>query len=119
MAIKILFILRKPPYSGAYAQESLDVAMTLAAFDQDVALLLLDDAVFQVKSGQQLLAATFKNLAAIYQALPIYDINDLYVETESLNERGLTLANLCIPVVQVSRTNVGEFCKQFDVIYSG
>ncbi len=119
MAKKILFILRKPPYCGAYAQESLDIAMTLAAFDQDVALLLLDDAVFQVKSGQQPLVADFKNLAAIYQALPLYDINDLYVEAESLTERGLILANLCVPVVQVSRNNISEFCKQFDVIYSG
>jgi len=47
-----LFILRKPAHSGAHVQEMLDIILTTAAFDQKVSILLIDDAVFQLKKGQ-------------------------------------------------------------------
>ena len=47
-----LFVLRKPSYSGLYVQEMLDIILTTAAFEQNVTILLLDDAVFHLKNHQ-------------------------------------------------------------------
>lgn len=115
---KILYILRKPPYQGVLAQETLDVVFTLAAFDQFVNLLFLDDAVFQLKMGQHP-AAGLKNIASMLQALPLYDVNQVFVESESLEERGLALSDLALDVIPLTRSGIGNLCQQYDVILAG
>ena len=113
---KILFVLRKPPHSGAYAQEMLDIIMTVAAFDQEVSILLLDNAVFQLKKQQRPEGTGLKDTATIFKALPLYDINTIYAEAESLQERGLTPDSLDESVIKIPRNNVGEFFKQFNLL---
>jgi tRNA 2-thiouridine synthesizing protein C len=116
---KILFILRKSPHSGAYAQEMLDIIMTAAAFDQEVSVLLLDNAIFQIKQQQQPESAGLKDTAAIFKALPVYNVQTLYVEKESLQEQGLSLDQLDEPVLEILRSKIGEFFTQFDIILPG
>ena len=116
---KILFVLRKAPHSGAYAQEMLDIIMTAAAFDQEISILFLDNAVFQLKQQQSPEQAGLKNTAAIFKALPLYGINALCVETESLQERGLNPDKLSEAVLEIPRNKVGEFFKNFDLVLPG
>lgn len=116
---KFLFVLRKPAHSGAYLQEMLDIILTTAAFDQSVSILWLDDAVFQLKNGQQPEMLGLKDTAAMFQALALYDVTELYMETESLQERGLTLNALCLPVQTLARGTIGEFMQRFDVVFAG
>ncbi len=116
---KILFALRKPPHSGAYTQEMLDIIMTTAAFDQEVNVLLLDNAVFQIKKGQNPASLGLKDTAAMFKALPIYNVQTLYVEKESLQERGLGKDDLDEPALEIPRSEVGEFFRQFDLILTG
>jgi len=116
---KILFVLRKPPHSGAYTQEMLDIIMTAAAFDQEVSVLLLDNAVFHSKDQQQPEAFGLKNTLAIFKALPLYEIPTIFVETESIQERGLSVDDLDAVVQEILRKNVGEFFNQFGLILSG
>jgi tRNA 2-thiouridine synthesizing protein C len=116
---RYLFVLRKPPHSGAYVQELLDIILTTAAFDQHVSLLLLDDAVFQLKNGQNPDCAGMKDTAAIFKALEIYDVNDIYVEMESLQERGLTVDDLCLPLQTLCRRDIAGLMQGFDRVFSG
>jgi tRNA 2-thiouridine synthesizing protein C len=114
-----LFVLRKPAHSGAYVQEMLDSILTTAAFDQKVSILFLDDGVFQLKSGQHPEKAGMKDTAAIFNALEIYDVEDLYAEVESLQERGLKPGNLCLPVQEFYRRDIAGLMKRFDVVFAG
>jgi len=116
---KYLFVLRKPAHSGAHVQEMLDIILITAAFDQSVSILLLDDAVFQLKNGQQPGQSRNKDTAAIYKALALYDINNIYTETESLEQRGLVPGDLFLPVQVLSRNNITGLMKQFDVVFAG
>jgi tRNA 2-thiouridine synthesizing protein C len=114
-----LFVLRKPPHSGAKVQEILDIILTTAAFDQKVSVLLLDDGVFQLKKGQNPEPANLKDTAVIFSALEIYDVNELYIEVESLRERGLKSEDLCLPIQTLYRKDIAGLMKRFDVIVSG
>jgi len=116
---RYLFILRKAPYSGTYAQEMLDIILTTAAFDQSVSILLLDDSIFQLKKHQYPEKHGMKDIATIFSALEIYDVKDIYTENESLKERGLSADDLCLPVQIIARTDTPELLQQFEVIYSG
>ncbi len=91
---KFLYVNRKAPYGTIYALESLEVVLIGAAFEQDVSLAFIDDGVFQLSKGQSTDAIGVKNFSPTYRALGDYEVTKLYVEKESLDERGLTLDDL-------------------------
>ena len=91
---KFMFVNRKAPYGTIYALESLEVVLISAAFDQDVSLAFVDDGVFQICKGQSTDGIGMKNFSKTYTALGDYDVNKIYIEKESLEERGLTLDDL-------------------------
>jgi tRNA 2-thiouridine synthesizing protein C len=95
---KFLYINRKAPYGTIYALESLEVVLIGAAFEQDVSLAFLDDGVFQLIEGQDSAGIGMKNFSKTYRALGDFDVRKLYVERESLRERGLCEADL-MPIV--------------------
>jgi len=129
---KFMYVNRRAPYGTVYALESLEVVLIGAAFDQDVSLAFVGDGVYQLKAGQDSADADQKNFSPIYQALGDYDVNKLYVEQESLDERGLTLEDL-MPLTYededddwaekdsikvVSRAEMAELMDQQDVLFN-
>ena len=113
---KYLFVLRRPPHSGSHVQEMLDIVLSTAAFDQQVALLFVDDGVFQLKNQQQTQQYHMKDTAAIFAALEIYDIHQVYVELESLQERGLKPVDLLLPVQELYRKEIAALLHGFDIV---
>ena len=86
---KFLYVNRKAPHGTVYAQESLEVVLIAAAFEQDVTLAFIDDGVYQLLQNQDTSALGNKNFTPTYRALGDYDVNQIYVEQESLELRGL------------------------------
>lgn len=113
-----LFILRHAPHNGSHVQEILDIILTTAAFDQKVALLLLDDGIFQLKKNQCPEKYASKDTAAIFKALEIYDVHDIYAEIESLQERGLKPADLLLPVKEFYRKDIASLMQSFEVMFT-
>ena len=91
---KFLYVNRKAPHGSIYALESLEVVLIGAAFEQDVSLAFIDDGVYQLMLNQDTSGIGVKNFSSTYKALGDYDINQIYVEKESLELRGLSKENL-------------------------
>jgi tRNA 2-thiouridine synthesizing protein C len=89
-----MYMNTKAPYGTVYALESLEVVLIGAAFEQDVSLAFIGDGVYQLTKGQDTQAIGMKNFSPTYAALGDYDVNKIYVEKESLEERGLSLDDL-------------------------
>ncbi|MCP3867551.1 MAG: sulfurtransferase complex subunit TusC [Gammaproteobacteria bacterium] len=132
MIKNFLYLNRRAPYGTIYAWESLEVVLIGAAFDQKVSLAFVDDGVYQIVKGQDTSESGFKNFSPTYSALGDYDVNQLYVERESLEERGLTLDDL-MPLTWedededwaekdsirvVSRAELAGMIKDQDVVFS-
>ncbi|TXH67586.1 MAG: sulfurtransferase complex subunit TusC [Thiothrix sp.] len=132
MAKKFLYLNRKAPYGSVYALESLEVVLIAAAFEQEVSLAFLDDGVYQIAKGQNPKAIGMKNFSPTYNALGDYGITKMYVERESLAERGLTEDDL-MPIVYededddyaekpsvqvVSRMEMAQIMAEQDVTFS-
>jgi tRNA 2-thiouridine synthesizing protein C len=115
---KFLFVMRSAPRDGARVRESLDMAMTAAAFDQAVRLLMLDDGVFLLKRGQRFEPNGLKPVAPLFEALALYDVEDVFVERESLRGRHLTTEDLVIPVRVVDRTEIAGLTAEHDLVIS-
>jgi tRNA 2-thiouridine synthesizing protein C len=91
---KFMYMNRKAPYGTIYALEALEVVLIGAAFDQDVSLAFLDDGVYQLIDGQKTEGVGIKNFSPAFKALGDYDVTKLYVEKESLAERGISESDL-------------------------
>ena len=115
---KFLYVNRKAPYGTIYALESLEVVLISAAFEQDVSLAFIDDGVYEIVKGQDTKGSEMKNFSPTYRALEGYDIEKLYVEKESLAERGLTEADLLVPVKILSRGEMADLMESNDVVLS-
>ncbi len=129
---KFMYMNRKAPYGTIYALESLEVVLIAAAFDQDVSLVFADDGVYQLMKGQNTEEIGMKNFSPTYSALGDYDIKKIYIEKESLEERGLSLDDLQDlkyededddwaekdSIHLVSRAELAEVIDQQDVVFS-
>ncbi len=94
MSKRFMYMNTKAPYGTVYALESLEVVLIGAAFEQDVSLAFIGDGVYQLAKGQDTKEIGMKNFSPTYAALGDYDVNKIYVEKESLEERGLSLDDL-------------------------
>jgi tRNA 2-thiouridine synthesizing protein C len=115
---KFLYVNRKAPYGTIYALESLEVVLIGAAFEQDVSLAFLDDGVYELIKGQNTKGIDMKNFSPTYRALEGYDIEKLYVEKESLEARGLTEADLLVPVKVLSAREMADLMAESEVVLS-
>jgi tRNA 2-thiouridine synthesizing protein C len=113
-----MFVNRKAPHGTIHALESLEVVLIAATFDQDCSLVFLDDGVYQLVKGQNTKGIGVKNFSPTYRALEGYDIEKLYVERESLDERGLSRDDLLVRVETLSRPELAGLMAQQDVILS-
>lgn len=89
MSKKILYICNKAPHSNLLGKDCIDSAMVSAAFGQDIALLFLGDGVFQLLSEMDTSDAGMKNHCAAIGALGMYDVENTFVCSDSLAQRGI------------------------------
>lgn len=113
-----LFIHRKPPHSSLATRETLDAALASAAFGVDTALLFVDDGVFQLRKQQNPDAAQLKRTAPMFEALDLYGVEQRFVCAESLRQRGMTTADLIIPVQAVDAAEIRALFARFDHLLS-
>ena len=129
---KFMYINRRAPYGTIYPLEGLEVVLIGAAFEQEVCMVFISDGVFQLKQGQDTIDSGMKNFSPTYRALGDYEVTRLYVERESLEERGLTEADLMPltwededddwaekPSIQiVSRAQLSGLLEEQDVVFN-
>lgn len=113
---KFMYVNRRAPHGSIYALESLEVVLIGAAFDQDVSVVFLDDGVYQLKKGQDTTDVEMKNFSPAFRAFEMYDVEKLYVDRESLEERGLSEDDLIVPVEVMNNAELGQLMEQQDVV---
>jgi tRNA 2-thiouridine synthesizing protein C len=115
---KFMYVNRRAPHGSIYAQESLEVVLVGAAFEQDVSVVFLDDGVYQIRKDQDTSAIGTKNFSKTFRALEMYDVEKLYVEKESMRARGMTEDDLNVPVEVKTSEEIGRLMEEQDVVLS-
>jgi tRNA 2-thiouridine synthesizing protein C len=115
-ARSIAFVTRRAPHGTIFAHEALEVVLLGAAFEQRVRLIFMDDGVFQIKRGQDTTALGVKNFARAFPALPMYDVERIVVDRESLQIRGLVAADLMVDVEVLDAEQIASLLDDSDVL---
>lgn len=116
---KLLIISRRPPYGNNLAREALDVALATAVYDQDIAILFMDDGVFQLLENQNPEDIAQKNIASILPALSLYGIDTIYAHKKSLEERAVEKNELVLNDIKIlTNEDVKKLLDQQDHLLS-
>jgi tRNA 2-thiouridine synthesizing protein C len=110
-------IISEPSISMVNSKEAIDIGLVCAAFDHKVNLVFVDQGVFHLLNNQMSEAIDDKLHDRQLKALPFYDIDTIYAETESLNEYSLVDCELIDTVEQVSRKNIRQMTEQSKQVF--
>lgn len=113
---KIMHVLRHAPHGTIYTYEGLEMILIMATYDQDISVVFIGDGVYALKKSQDTSAIGIKGFARTFLALDGYDVEKLYVDQLSLEERGLTEDDLVVAVEVLSSEKIGTLMKEQDVI---
>lgn len=111
-----LFVQHRAPYGNGVATDMLEVALIAAAFDQIVHLVFLDDGVFQLLKHQRPQALGIKPFD--YAELGDAEIEAVWIERESLEERGLRPEDLVLSGMVMDRGELAHRMAVMDVVVS-
>lgn len=113
---RILIHCRQAPYGNLLAREVLDIALASSVFDQDITILFSADGVWQLQPRQQAEQIDSKSIEKQLSAFPLYDIDQLYVDAHSLQQRGLQIDQLALPLKAVASEQLAAFIDSFDMV---
>jgi tRNA 2-thiouridine synthesizing protein C len=115
---KIGFIMRQPPYGQNLCHDALDALFATTSFEQEVSLFLLGDGVFILLPEQASEHIQQKSIEKKLSALPLYDVNTIYVCEKSLNDRQLPIDQIGHAVTLLSTENLSAAIHQQDLLLS-
>ena len=82
-APKLLVIFNASPYRTDRIRSGIDFCLAAGAFEQEVSLLLLGDAVMLLQADQHSDLIQQKDLSKLISAFPIYGIQKIFLEASS------------------------------------
>lgn len=108
--------MREAPHGTIYTYEGLEMILIMAAYDQDISVAFIDDGVYALKKDQNTEDIEIKGFSKTFGALDGYDVEKLYVDQISLEERGLTEDDLVVDVEILSSAEIGKLMTEQDVV---
>lgn len=113
-----LIVIDQPPYGSWGGRESLDMAFSLAAFDQPVSLLFIDSGVLWLKQGQNPQGIHQKSVERNLAAAGIFGVESVLADKAACQRFGLSDVTLIEGVNLIE--NTAETLEQYQhVVFSG
>lgn len=91
---KVMITVRKAPHGSIYVQEAIEVMFIVASYGMDLSVVFLDDGVLALKDGQDTSELGIKGFVASLGALTDFEVTQVYVDEQSLNDRNLSSDDL-------------------------
>ena len=113
---KIMHVMRNAPHGTIYTYEGLEMILIMAAYDQDISVAFIDDGVYALKKDQNTEGLEIKGFSKTFRALDGYDVENLYVDQVSLEERGMKEEDLVVDVEVLSSAEIGKMMTEQDVV---
>ncbi|AIN47408.1 sulfurtransferase complex subunit TusC [Candidatus Palibaumannia cicadellinicola] len=87
----IACIFTHGPHGNTTGREGLDALLAISAFCELLGVFFIGDGVLLLLTNQQPEQILMKNFVPLFNILPLYDINRLYLYADSAIERGFDI----------------------------
>ncbi|WP_216782205.1 sulfurtransferase complex subunit TusC [Candidatus Profftia tarda] len=114
---RLAFVFIQPPHTTSAGREGLDALLAASAYSKDIQVFFLGDGVLQLMPDQKPNEILCHNYVVTFAVMSIYDIIDVYMCLESLDERGLNnFQNWIVKVNLVSAEQIRKNIEQCDIV---
>jgi len=114
--MRLLIIAASDPYKDWQAQELLDALLVSATFGAEVSLLFQDDGILQLLPNQDAARLGRRSLVSQLDALPLFDIELIYVDVHALAHLGLKTFDLALPVMALDAQEMAALLAVHDQV---
>ena len=109
---KLMIVFRTAPYGSIYAFEGLENVLIMGAYDQDISVLFIDDGVYAIKKDMDNSATGIKDFSPTFRALEAYDIEKIFIDRQSMEDRGMTLEDFVIEPEVIEADRVEKMMEE-------
>lgn len=109
---QLTYVFRSAPHGSASGREGIDALLAASAYCEDISVIFMGDGVYQLLQGQQPKGILSKDYAPMLKLFDLYDIEQVYVCTQSLIERGVAHADLVIEAHQIDQLQLQTKLQQ-------
>jgi len=114
----LTFIARQAPYGSSKPKACQDMVLSAAVFEQDINYVFMDDGVYQLLKHQKPDGIPAKNVSAALTALELYGVKNVFVDSDSLHERGLATEDLLVPVELCDTARLRDMIHASDMVFA-
>jgi tRNA 2-thiouridine synthesizing protein C len=104
----ITIIQRHSPYNHSSGREALDLILALAAVEHQLSVIFSGDAVYQLLAVNQSSDFALKRYQQGFKLFGLYDIEQIYVCQESLQQRQLDSNQLTLAAKPLSAAQLQQ-----------
>ncbi|WP_299016782.1 sulfurtransferase complex subunit TusC [uncultured Photobacterium sp.] len=112
------FVFHSAPHGTSSGREGLDAVLATSAYSEDINVFFVGDGVLQLLKAQQPELILCRDYIATFKMLELYDIENVYVCQQSLNERGIDSSQLLIDVEVLEQDDITAKLHQCQRILS-
>ena len=118
--MKLAFLFRTAPYGNAISREGLDALLAATAFcdEEEIGVFFIDDGVFNLLDGQNPELLLQKDFIRTFKLLDLYDIEQRFVCTDSLDQYNLQTEQLIISAEKIDRTSLINKLSQAEKVFT-
>ncbi|UPQ88247.1 sulfurtransferase complex subunit TusC [Vibrio sinaloensis] len=109
---QLTYLFRTAPHSSNAGREGVDALLAASAYCEDISVLFVGDGVYQLLLGQDPNAILSKDYAPMLKLFDLYDIEQVFVCQESLQQRGLAHVDLVIDAQLLAVEQVQQQLQQ-------
>ncbi|WP_265497518.1 sulfurtransferase complex subunit TusC [Providencia rustigianii] len=114
---KIAFVFTTIPHGSASGREGLDALLATSALSDDISVFFISDGVCQLLGYQQPKEILARDYISTFKILPLYDIENIYICMNSLQERGISQQNeWVVPPEFLTAQQIKEKLSSCDVV---
>ena len=118
--MKLAFLFRTAPHGNAISREGLDALLAATAFcdEEEIGIFFIDDGVLNLLDGQNPELLLQKDFIRTFKLLDLYDIEQRFVCTDSLDQYNLQTEQLIISAEKIDRTSLINKLSQAEKVFT-
>lgn len=118
--MKLAFLFRTAPHGNAISREGLDAVLASTAFcdEEEIGVFFIDDGVLNLLDGQNPGLLLQKDFIRTFKLLDLYDIEQRFVCTDSLDRYNLQIEQLIISAEKIDRTSLINKLSQAEKVFT-
>ncbi|CAM2989888.1 sulfurtransferase complex subunit TusC [Vibrio rarus] len=112
----IAFVFTSTPHATAQGREALDAVLATSAYSEKLALFFIADGVSQLLKQQQPNSILSRDYISAFRLLELYEVEEIYVCSSSLEELGFTVQDLLLDVTMLAPKQIAKTMASCDVV---